>query len=416
MSSPDLAMPETGRKVPAGFITVHFLALLGAWVGVMTPASVGVAVTLERIDPEGKVAALSWAFGLGALVAVLANPLFGLLSDRCTSRYGARRPWMVVGTAGGMAGLLVIATAASTIQVIIGWCIAQAMYNALVASVYGVLADQVPERQTGTVAAVLAIAMPVALLAGTFLVDLFNTSPFWLVIAPALLGAVLVIPFLVYGRDRRIEKDSVPALRARELARFLWTNPIKHRDFGWAWLSRFMMWSAFTPLSVYMAYYLGDYLKLSGDEVTRHIFLAFLVSNICILLATVPAGWLSDRIGRRKPLVLVAAILFGGGLLLVATAQSVTAFLVAQVALGLGQGVYYAVDIALPADVLPDPATAAKDLGVMNIAATIPGSLVPLFAPAVLAVGAGNNYPLLFLIGLGFAALAVVTVLPVRRR
>ena len=38
---------------------------------------------------------------------------------------------------------------------------------------------------------------------------------------------------------------------------------------------------------------------------------------------------------------------------------------------GLGFGIYMAVDLALVADVLPDSASVAKDLGVMNIAGAI---------------------------------------------
>lgn len=44
-----------------------------------------------------------------------------------------------------------------------------------------------------------------------------------------------------------------------------------------------------------------------------------------------------------------------------------------------------AVDLALVADVLPDSASVAKDLGVMNIAGALPFSIGPALAPMVLA-------------------------------
>ena len=37
----------------------------------------------------------------GALVAMFANPLFGAWSDRTTSRFGRRRPWILAGCVGG---------------------------------------------------------------------------------------------------------------------------------------------------------------------------------------------------------------------------------------------------------------------------------------------------------------------------
>jgi hypothetical protein len=49
-----------------------------------------------------------------------------------------------------------------------------------------------------------------------------------------------------------------------------------------------------------------------------------------------------------------------------------------------------AVDLAVVADVLPDSASVAKDLGVMNIAGALPVSIGPDLAPMVLAVGGGS--------------------------
>jgi hypothetical protein len=55
-----------------------------------------------------------------------------------------------------------------------------------------------------------------------------------------------------------------------------------------------------------------------------------------------------------------------------------------------------AVDLALVADVLPDSASVAKDLGVMNIAGALPFSIGPALAPMVLAAD-GGSYSYAFL-------------------
>jgi hypothetical protein len=49
-----------------------------------------------------------------------------------------------------------------------------------------------------------------------------------------------------------------------------------------------------------------------------------------------------------------------------------------------------AVDLALVADVLPDSASVAKDLGVMNIAGALLFSIGPALAPMVFAAGGGS--------------------------
>jgi MFS family permease len=81
---------------------------------------------------------------------------------------------------------------------------------------------------------------------------------------------------------------------------------------------------------------------------------------------------------------------------------------------GLGFGVYVAVDLALAADVLPDKTSAAKDLGVFNIAGALPFSLAPAVAPAVLAA-AGERYSVLFAVAGVSALLGALAVLPIRR-
>ena len=62
---------------------------------------------------------------------------------------------------------------------------------------------------------------------------------------------------------------------------------------------------------------------------------------------------------------------------MIAVAGDFDAFLVGMAVGGLGFGLYMAVDLALVADVLPDANSAAKDLGVLNIAGALPFSIGP---------------------------------------
>ena len=76
-------------------------------------------------------------------------------------------------------------------------------------------------------------------------------------------------------------------------------------------------------------------------------------------------------------------------LFVIAIAINFNGFLVGMALGGLGFGLYMAVDLALVVDVLPDPDTAAKDLGVLNIAGALPIAIAPAIAPVILAVGEG---------------------------
>jgi MFS family permease len=81
---------------------------------------------------------------------------------------------------------------------------------------------------------------------------------------------------------------------------------------------------------------------------------------------------------------------------------------------GLGFGLYFAVDLALAADVLPSGDSTAKDLGVLNIAGALPFTLAPAVAPTVLALG-GGNYGALFAVAGVCAVCGAAAILPVKR-
>ena len=80
---------------------------------------------------------------------------------------------------------------------------------------------------------------------------------------------------------------------------------------------------------------------------------------------------------------------------------------------GVGLGIYLSVDLAFITDVLPDQERdAAKDLGVFNIASTLPQIVGPLAASVILIVSRGN-YAAVFVAIAVVGVLAALVVLPV---
>jgi MFS family permease len=404
------------ERASATFITAYALAYLGMWVALLTPVVVTLAVRVQQIDPDGKEGSLALVTGVGALLALVANPFFGHLSDRTTSRFGMRRPWLVGGALTGTLGLAVVSLAQDVPVLLIGWCIAQAGLNAVLAVLTALLPDQVPAEQRGRVSGLLGMAMAAATVLGTFLAQALQGSSFWMFMAPSLFGLVSALLLASVLRDRRLEPGDRPRYDAREFARGFWVNPVRNPDFGWAWLSRFLLFMGVATLLTYQAYYLTDRLHVPAAEVARLVFVATLVQTGFVVAGSNASGWLSDRLGRRKIFVLSSAVVFGLGLLLIGLADSFPMFLAGMALTGVGQGVYLAVDLALVADVLPNRETdAAKDLGVFNIANAMPQSLAPAIAPVFLAVGGGGNYPVLFGAAAVFAVIGALSIQPVRR-
>ena len=403
------------RPVSVSFVVLYALAYIGAVLLFLAPLLVSLSLKVNALVGTDRAPnSLSLVAGTGAFLALFANPLFGKLSDRTSSRLGMRRPWIVIGLLGGSVGILVVALAPNVGVVLLGWCIAQVFFNALLAALIAVLPDQVPVAQRGRVAGVLGICLPIASVSGTYVVQLFTGNTLAMFMAPCAIGGFLILLFTFRLTDRRLPAADKPAWSVRELASTFYVNPRKHPDFAWAFASRFMFVLAYAFLTTYQAYYLLEKLGSDEDDVPRQLFLATLAMSSVVVVASLLGGWLSDRSGRRKVFVCVASMVFGVALFVIALAGSFNGFVAGMALGGLGFGLYTAVDLALVADVLPDPGSAAKDLGVMNIAGALPSSVAPAVAPAILALSNGS-YGVLYAVAGACGVLGAVAILRVKR-
>jgi MFS family permease len=315
---------------------------------------------------------------------------------------------------GGSLGILIVALAPNVLVVIVGWCIAQLFFNALLAAQVAVLPDQVPVAQRGLVSGVLGVCLPIASVSGTFLVQLFTGNQLVMFLAPCAISGFFILLFAVTLKDRRLAKADRPTWSLRQFASTFYVNPRKSPDFGWAFASRFMFVLAYAFLTTYQAYYLLDKIGSAEADVPQQIFLGTLVQSAVLVAASLIGGKLSDRTGRRKIFVFTASIVYGLAMFAVAVASNFNGFLVGMAVAGLGFGVYMAVDLALVADVLPDNDSLAKDLGVFNIAGALPFSIAPAIAPAILAIGSGS-YGVLYAVAGVCAIIGAVAIVPVKR-
>jgi MFS family permease len=410
-----LETPPVAYRVGWGFVAMYALAYIGTVLLFLAPLLVSLALKVNSlVGIEQAPNSLALVAGVGALLAMFANPFFGRLSDRTSSRHGMRRPWMVIGLAGGSLGILVVALAPSIAIVLIGWCIAQLFFNALLAALVAVLPDQIPVAQRGTVSGVLGVCLPIASVTGTFLVQLFTGNQLIMFLAPCAIGGFFILLFVITLKDRRLAVADKPIWSLREFAGTFYVNPRRNPDFGWAFASRFMFVLAYSLLTTYQAYYLLDKIGSTDTDVPQQIFLGTLIQSVVLVAASLVAGRLSDRTGRRKIFVLVAAVVYGLAMFAIAIASNFDGYLVGMAIGGLGFGVYMAVDLALVADVLPDTDNNAKNLGVMNIAGALPSSIAPAIAPVILAISSGS-YSVLYAAAGICAVIAGAAILPVRR-
>ncbi|WP_375388701.1 MFS transporter, partial [uncultured Amnibacterium sp.] len=296
-------------------------------------------------------------------------------------------------------------------------------YTAALAVVLALIPDHVPARRRAFASGLLGITQAFAILVGVGVAGgLAKQSLAAAFIVPGVVGLVIVLIRVLTLKDRVLPKGSVPPFRWKDFISSFYTNPFKHPDFGWAWISRFLLFLGFAGIVNYQVFFLSAQLGIAPADSAGFIQRGLLAQAVALIVASLIAGLVSDRLKRRKMFVFASAVFGAAGLTVFATATTIPQYLVGIAMVGLAQGTYYAVDLALVADVLPDrDRNAAKDLGVLSIATQGPTALIPVFAPLLLAVPFGNmvagstsNYTALFLGSAVFVVLAAIAILPVR--
>lgn len=367
------------------------LAWLAVMIGLFGPIQILLPNQAAALAPDAKEAALGMVSAVGAALSLVANPLWGALSDRTMSRFGRRVPWIVIGGGAGALGLLVLATAPSLPVMVLGWALVQTAMNAPWAALTAVVPDQVPRAQRGAVSGYLGLAQLVGVLVATGLATLVPGPAGYAVCAVVMLLGL--VPFVIGQRDDRTE-DPPPAWQWGTFLRGFWVSPRRHPDFAWAWLTRFLINLGYAAATVYLLYFLRDVLR--SEHAEADLLLVTGVTTVCTPLAVLVSGRWSDKLDRRRIFVSAAGVVMAAGSVLLAVAPTWGVLLVVAAVLGFGTGIFTAVDFSLITLVLPDGAAAGKDMGVLNVANSMPQVLAPaLAAPIVVSPG---GYPALFVV------------------
>lgn len=381
---------EPTVAVGPGWILRFSAAWVGMFAGLFGSIQVLLPQQAQAFAPTAKEDTLALFLGVGAACSLVANPLFGAASDRTSTRFGRRVPWVAAGFVGGAAGLAVLAFAPSIPVVVIGWCIVQTMLNAAYAALSAAVPDEVPVRQRGTAAGYSGLALIVGVGVGTGLAVLGGSLTVGY-LGCALFLLLSVLPF-VLTRHRTATDAQLAPFRLRTFLTGFWIDPRRHPDFGWAWLTRFLVNLGNAIALLYLYFFLAD--AVGMDQPADAVLVATGVNLSAVLVGTVVSGAWSDRVGRRRVFVTIGASSMAAAALLMALWVSWPGVLTAAVLLGLGFGTYSAVDFALITQVLPAAADRAKDLGVLNIASSLPQVVAPVIAtPIVTRLG---GYPVLY--------------------
>ena len=402
------ALAEPVVPVRRSWIGLLFAANLGLWMALYTPLQVLLPEQIEDLGVTHKEIWLGIVTGIGAIVAVVVNPLAGALSDRTRPRilgreFGRRHIWTAGGALLAFLSLLLLAVADGLFWVTVGWALANVGLNIMLATLTSAVPDRVPVEQRGLVSGWIGMPVALGLVLGAILVTTVVTTPppGYVIIAFGLV--LLVAPFVLRTRDDPLGDVIVPRMTFRLDLR---GNP----DFAWAWITRFLVMLGNALGTLYLLYFLTDAVKL--DDPDTGLLYLILLYTVGMISTAMLGGWLSDRVGRRKIFVIWSGVLIAVAATMLAIWPTWPVAMVASVLFGAGFGVYLAVDTALVTQVLPAATDRAKDLGVINIAPSASQALGPVLAAPVVAYLGG--YPTLFALTAVTSLAGALAVLKIR--
>jgi MFS family permease len=413
------ALAEPTEPVRAGWITLLFLANIGLWLAIYAPiqvllpeqvASLHDHVAKNGVPSGADAVLLSVVIGVGAIASLLANPVIGALSDRTTHPRGRRHPWTLGCALLGALGIAVVAAAPAVPVMAVGWFIAELGLGGMLATLTAALPDRVPTKQRGSLGALIGISQMLGTVLGALIVTVIITRMSAGYAACAAIVVAFAAVFAFRTPDEPLPVELKPPRPVRGDLRRLWVSPRRYPDFGWGWITHFLINLGNDLGTLYLLYFLARGAHYHDPQTGLLILMALYA--VALLAAGAACGTLSDRSGRRKPFIIGSAAVMALAAALLAVSPTWHMALVAAPLLGAGYGTYWAAAPALLTQVLPAAVDRAKDLGLINIAYSLPLVVAPLVAGVVL--GLMNSYPALFALAGVVTVIAAVTVSRVR--
>ncbi|BCW44790.1 MFS transporter [Arthrobacter sp. StoSoilB5] len=401
-------MEEPQAPVSRSYIFWLMLASFGASIAMMVPLSYGIAVRITELAP-GQEQVLGFITGIAQLVYLIISPIVGIWSDRTRSRFGRRGPFIFLGTAIGLAGLVVMGLAPNLLLVGAGWILGMSGWSISGAAIQNLMADKLPEGQRGRVSALTGLMTQIAPVLGIGVAYAVSSNTLLVFVVPGVIGAVLLALFPLIkpeGSSKNIVVDSQVTFRS--VVASYGFSVRKYPDFAWNWLGRFVFFMGLYFNTTFGTFFYAQRLGLPVREVAGVVATIGMLGVVAAAAGALLGGFLSDKLRRRRLFVMIAALLFVAGALAEAFAWSLPQLIIGAVLMQTAIAVFATVDQAIIFAILPNRTETARYMAVVAFAQKIPSAVAPLIASVIITIGitgTDKNYTFLYLSGAVLALL-----------
>jgi MFS family permease len=388
------------------FIATLMLANFGTNVALIAPIQNILPRMVESASgASGKALGLGLVTGLGAFAALIFNPLSGHFSDRWISTDN-RVGLILLGLVTGGVAHVVLGYQHSIVWIAVWWTLCQATINIAYAPMSAIVVDHVDRRSWGLVWGLISLAQAVGLILGLAAVVLvFRSVPAGMT-AISIGYVVCLIPLVVVlYRLPRVSYET-PAGKRPDMRALLAAG----QGFGLVFVGKFLIMLAETIALLYLYYYLQDVVHYRNPGDGQLILI--LIATVAVIIATVVTGRVADLSGGYRRYAVLSSVLMAATGFLLAGFAMWGLVLVCAFTLGAGYGAFQSVSQALSTLMLPSPANAGRDLGIINIASAVPQVIGAPIAGLVVAELGGYRGLFVFAGLLAVAAALVFARVP----
>jgi MFS family permease len=327
----------------------------------------------------------------GAIIAVIVQPTIGSISDYTISRWGRRKPYILIGSVLDVVFLLGIALSNELVAIAAFIALLQFSSNFAQGPFQGYVPDLVPGEQVGTASALVGLMQVLGNVAG-FVIGALATATHNYALGLVALGVLELVTMLSVVIRVRTGPPAKPRNGRpwRSIAAEAWgTDLLRERSFLWLVASRLAILMGGATLVQLATFYLARSMGLGEKEAGLVLIPLVALVALGTVASVVPSARISDRVGR-KPVIWVSCAIGAVGLAVVASAPSLPVAYVGALLYGVSAGIFLAVDWALMTDIIPK-ASSGRYMGLSNVATASAGVLAVAIGGTLMDIVGGPD-------------------------
>lgn len=332
---------------------------------------------LAELDPAHKIPLLLAFSSTAMVVALISNFILGALSDMTQTRFGKRTPWIVGCSALSCVVLFLVGTTSSIPALFVYWCLYEIVVNGVASAMVAQMSDRVPLKWRGTASSAYAIGQTFGVQLGVLVASQFLSDirmGIWIFALIAFAGGLL--SSWLSG-----EATAIPIIRRAEQG-FTWGRLFaslrfprvsEAHDFYLSLIGKYVLFTSTGMIGNYMLYFIQDDLGLKGSGASSLLSINAMIILVGGLISGAVIGPISDKFQRTKTLIVGATLVIAAGAFVPLIVTSAAGLIAYSCIISIVNGANSTLTQSLNLSVLPHPESAAKDLGIMNLANTLGG-------------------------------------------